>query len=171
MTSFLESWLLSTETVSVVFFVVSVAVVCAFLYLNEKSKRFNPGLLHTRPSALWSDLATLTFDELDIAISERRRDAGFTVHPGNEAKIYWHGSDSLTPLKSKTNLAVIYIHGWSACPDENMNVSLRLAQALGANLFVQRLSGHGKSCLSYFLQPKNEQSVLELERVSNNQKQ
>jgi hypothetical protein len=114
-------------------------LVFLILHLNEKSQRFNPGDLglHLRPSTLWPDLAALSLEELGQAVSLRRRDAGFKVYPGNEARVFWHGE------RVKTKLCVVYIHGWSASPHENLDAVQRMATSLGANLFVQRLSGHG----------------------------
>jgi len=44
----------------------------------------------------------------------------------------------------KTALAVVYLHGWSACRQEIAPTPQLLARALGANLYCHRLSGHGR---------------------------
>ena len=41
-------------------------------------------------------------------------------------------------------MAVVYIHGFSASPQENEPAVSDIATSLGANLFKARLSGHGK---------------------------
>lgn len=43
----------------------------------------------------------------------------------------------------RTDLALVYIHGFSATKWEIEPVHRRVAQALGANLFLTRLAGHG----------------------------
>ena len=45
--------------------------------------------------------------------------------------------------KARTEFAIVYIHGFSASKVETAPVSQNVAEALGANLFLTRLSGHG----------------------------
>lgn len=45
----------------------------------------------------------------------------------------------------KTQLAIVYIHGFSASAREISPVTERLADALQANVFYTRLTGHGRS--------------------------
>ena len=47
--------------------------------------------------------------------------------------------------RTRTPLAVVYLHGFSATRQETAPFSARLARALGANLFEARLRGHGRS--------------------------
>lgn len=65
------------------------------------------------------------------------------VRPGCEARIVWHGAAEGRP-KAKTDLSVVYIHGFSASPEETRPVPDRVAEALGANLYFARLTGHGQ---------------------------
>ncbi len=44
----------------------------------------------------------------------------------------------------QTPLAVVYLHGFSASRQETAPLSEQVAQALGANLFYTRLTGHGQ---------------------------
>lgn len=46
-------------------------------------------------------------------------------------------------LADRTDLALVYIHGFSATKWEIDPVHRRVAKALGANLFLTRLAGHG----------------------------
>lgn len=62
------------------------------------------------------------------------------ITPGAEKTIHWAHSD-----KRQTELAIIYLHGFSATRQETAPLSDLLARQLGANLFYTRLSGHGRS--------------------------
>lgn len=62
------------------------------------------------------------------------------LKPDNEARIIWH-NDS---LKNKTEYAIVYLHGFTASQEEGDPVHTNLAKAIGANLYLARLSEHGK---------------------------
>lgn len=68
-----------------------------------------------------------------------QEEAALPVKPDNEARIVWH-NDS---LKNRTRYAVIYLHGFSASQEEGDPVHRNLAKAIGANLYLARLSEHG----------------------------
>ncbi|MGB4072533.1 alpha/beta hydrolase [Pseudomonas sp.] len=61
------------------------------------------------------------------------------ITPSAEKTIVWAHPD-----KRQTDLAIIYLHGYSATRQETAPLSDQLAQQLGANLFYTRLSGHGR---------------------------
>lgn len=61
------------------------------------------------------------------------------ITPGVEKRIIWHGATGV-----QTDLAVVYIHGFSATSEEIRPVPDRVAEALGANLYFTRLTGHGR---------------------------
>lgn len=61
------------------------------------------------------------------------------ITPGTEKTIVWAHPD-----KRQTDLAIIYLHGYSATRQETAPLSDQLAQQLGANLFYTRLTGHGQ---------------------------
>lgn len=61
------------------------------------------------------------------------------IWPGAEKTIIW-----ATPSRCSTPLAVVYLHGFSACRQETAPLCDRLASALGANVFYTRLRGHGR---------------------------
>lgn len=68
-------------------------------------------------------------------------EARFTdITPGAEKTIVWANA-----AKTKTPLAVIYLHGYSATRQEVAPLCDQIAAQLGANLFYTRLSGHGRS--------------------------
>ena len=56
-----------------------------------------------------------------------------------EKKIIWAGKSS-----QKTPLSIVFIHGFSATRVEMSPVIEKVAKALGANVFLTRLSGHGQ---------------------------
>ncbi len=63
------------------------------------------------------------------------------IRPGLEKKIVW-----VDPVnKVRTPLSLIYLHGFSASRVELSPVPEEAARILGANLFLTRLSGHGRT--------------------------
>ncbi len=56
----------------------------------------------------------------------------------NEARVIWADSSM-----QKTPYSLVYIHGFSASQGEGDPIHKRLAESLGANLFLARLEGHG----------------------------
>ncbi|PWU15094.1 MAG: hypothetical protein C5B49_12320 [Bdellovibrio sp.] len=60
------------------------------------------------------------------------------LHPGFQKQVHWAGE-----AEKKTPLGLVYFHGFSASPLDTSPMMARLAQEFGANLFLQRLSGHG----------------------------
>lgn len=75
---------------------------------------------------------------LDGYISEKEsRVPG--IREGCEKKIVWHGNQ-----RQPRDLAIVYIHGFSASRMETWPLCDRLAEAKGANLFYTRLTGHGQ---------------------------
>lgn len=60
------------------------------------------------------------------------------IKPGNQSVLHFFDS-----IPQKTKYAVLYYHGFTASPMEGDPVYKDIAQALGANLFVPRLYGHG----------------------------
>jgi esterase/lipase len=57
----------------------------------------------------------------------------------NEARIIWY-NDS---VKTKTEYAVVYLHGFSASQEEGDPVHKNFAKTYGCNLFLSRLAEHG----------------------------
>jgi esterase/lipase len=66
-------------------------------------------------------------------------EAKHKLKPDNEARILWL-NDS---LKSKTEYAVVYLHGFSASQEEGDPVHKDFAKKFGCNLFLSRLDAHG----------------------------
>lgn len=66
------------------------------------------------------------------------KEARHNVKPDNEARIVWADS-----ARSRTPYVVVYLHGFSASQKEGDPVHRRLAEEIGANLYLSRLSDHG----------------------------
>lgn len=62
------------------------------------------------------------------------------IRPGDGKEIVW--ADPAAP--AHTELSVVYVHGFSADRHELSPTVERVAEALGANLFLTRLTGHGR---------------------------
>ncbi len=75
----------------------------------------------------------------DVAgwIAAREADVA-KLRPAAAKRIVWAGAPGV-----RTPLAVVYLHGFLASPEELQPVPERVAAALGANLFFARLKGHG----------------------------
>ncbi|MEE4114075.1 MAG: alpha/beta fold hydrolase [Desulfobacteraceae bacterium] len=77
-------------------------------------------------------------DGLDRYLSESEaRVSG--IREGCEKKIVWYDSQ-----RRQRDRAIVYIHGFSASRMETWPLCDRLAEAMGANLFYTRLTGHGQ---------------------------
>ena len=83
------------------------------------------------PAAIGSDPDTyLARTEADVP----------NLRPADAKEIVW----AYPASRAKTPLAVIYLHGFSASKEELRPLPDEVAKALGANLFLTRLSGHGR---------------------------
>lgn len=77
-------------------------------------------------------------DDLDAYLAQS--EAGVPgLRPGIHKRIHWHDTPG-----AQTDVAVVYIHGFSATSEEIRPVPDRVAHALGANLYFTRLKGHGQ---------------------------
>lgn len=78
-------------------------------------------------------------EDLDHYLAES--EAHFSdIIPETEKTIIWANA-----AKTKTPLAVIYLHGYSATRQEAAPLCDQIAAHLGANLYYARLTGHGRS--------------------------
>jgi esterase/lipase len=76
--------------------------------------------------------------EVEAYLAAReRREPGIT--PGAERAVRWAGGEP-----GRTPLALVYLHGYSATRQEVFPLVERVGDALGANLFFTRLTGHGR---------------------------
>lgn len=65
-------------------------------------------------------------------------EARHKLKPDNEARIIWFDS-----AKTKTEYAIVYLHGFSASQAEGQPVHTNIAKEFGCNLYLSRLAGHG----------------------------
>lgn len=97
----------------------------------------------TRPPALIPEFS----DNVDpgedpdayLARAEANAASRYGIVAGTEKRIIWRDG-----VHTRTPFAVVYLHGFSATRQEIHPVPLRVARALGANLFETRLTGHGR---------------------------
>lgn len=79
-------------------------------------------------------------DDPEAALA--RSEARFTdIRPGLEKEIIWRDPGA----KTRTAWAVVYVHGFSAAKPEVRPLPDLVAEALDANLFYTRLTGHGRT--------------------------
>lgn len=80
-------------------------------------------------------------DDLDsyVATSEAEAARSYRLIPNTEKRIRWQ-----TPGE-RTEWAIVYLHGFSATRQEIAPATELIADALGANLFETRLTGHGRA--------------------------
>lgn len=88
---------------------------------------------------------TITFDAASIGTDPDKYLAGTEskvqgIRDGLQKEIVW----AYPASKAKTPIALVYIHGFSASKNEIRPVPDKVAQALGANLYLARLTGHGQ---------------------------
>jgi alpha-beta hydrolase superfamily lysophospholipase len=71
----------------------------------------------------------------------RARESRFhDLVPGTERRIVWDDADDPAP----TDLALVYLHGFSATHRETAPLTELVAAELGANAYLTRLTGHGR---------------------------
>ena len=78
-------------------------------------------------------------DDLDNYLTQQ--EAAFNdITPGTEKEIIWAGEAG-----AKTEIAIVYLHGFSATHKETAPLAEELGRALNANVFNTRFTGHGRS--------------------------
>jgi esterase/lipase len=86
-----------------------------------------------------TDLPTVPADAAALINYIKANEAKHKLRPNNEARIIW-ANDS---LKTKTEYAIVYLHGFSASQEEGMPVHTNIAKKFGCNLYLSRLAEHG----------------------------
>lgn len=86
-----------------------------------------------------ADLPTVPADVTGLENYIATNEAKHKLRPNNEARIIW-ANDS---LKTKTEYAIVYLHGFSASQEEGAPVHLNIAKKFGCNLYLSRLAEHG----------------------------
>lgn len=107
-------------------------------FLGPKQKYATPKLLDT-------DIQ-VALDSLDEYV--RQHDSIVPdIKQGNDAKIIW-ANDS---LKTKTEYALVYLHGFSASREEGAPIHEDFARRYGMNLYLTRLEDHGRRDTNSFI--------------------
>ncbi len=88
----------------------------------------------------------ISFEASDIgddpdSYLKKRETAISGLRTGTEKEIVWFDPENRTA----TDLAIVYVHGFSATKHEIRPVPDNVAAVLGANLYYIRLAGHGQS--------------------------
>ncbi len=99
--------------------------------------------LATAPASLRNETPAPPVDTpLDdwLASNERSAAAPAPLIPGTEKRVRWYAGSRDT----RTPIAIVYLHGFSATRQELAPVPEMIADRLGANLFETRLTGHGR---------------------------
>ena len=76
--------------------------------------------------------------EIESWLAEREADVP-NLKPGCEKRVIWAGDVSV-----RTPVSLLYIHGFSASPEELRPLPDLIAGDLGANIHFTRLAGHGR---------------------------
>ena len=82
--------------------------------------------------------AARSLDDLETTIAASEKVVK-GLKPNNEARIVWADSTH----KTRTKVAMLYLHGFGASHMEGAPVDFDLAKTFGCNLFVARLAEHG----------------------------
>ena len=67
------------------------------------------------------------------------KESTFDIKPGNKAEIVWVDTSN----KTQTDVAIVYLHGFTASPEEGSPIHREIAKRFGCNLYLARLSEHG----------------------------
>jgi esterase/lipase len=86
-----------------------------------------------------TDFPTVPAEANELINYIKANEAQHKLRPNNEARIVW-ANDS---LKTKTEYAIVYLHGFSASQEEGAPVHTNIAKKFGCNLYLARLAEHG----------------------------
>jgi len=84
-------------------------------------------------------LGKIPYEGMALQEWVKAREAKAKPKPDNEARIIWADDSS----KARTRYAVVYLHGFTASQEEGDPVHVNVANHIGANLYLSRLSEHG----------------------------
>lgn len=94
---------------------------------------------HPSTPVYTTDLPAVPADAVALENYIKANEAKHKLRPNNEARIVW-ANDS---LKTKTEYAIVYLHGFSASQEEGTPVHTNIAKKFGCNLYLSRLAEHG----------------------------
>ncbi|KAL1525402.1 hypothetical protein AB1Y20_020261 [Prymnesium parvum] len=105
----------------------------AYIRRRREMRAFDPAIAQPLPAHLHVDAVE--------AFLERREAAVAPLRPGTRSTVTWEPS----ARHQQARLCVVFLHGWSASPEEIDPVDAEVASKLGAHLLRYRLTGHGLS--------------------------
>ena len=85
------------------------------------------------------DVPAIPSQPAELEAFIKANEAKHRIKPDNEAKIVWANDSS----KTKTEYAIVYLHGFSASQMEGDPVHRNIAKKFGCNLYLSRLAEHG----------------------------
>lgn len=94
---------------------------------------------HPATPVFKKELPVVPSDPQQLETYIQRKESAHKLKPDNEARIVW-ANDS---AKSKTEFAILYLHGFSASQAEGDPVHRTIAKKFGCNLYLSRLAEHG----------------------------
>lgn len=112
-------------------YLISVPVLLIIVYLSGPKPE---------PASFTNDLPVVPSEAAALTNYIQEKESSFKLRPGNEARIIW-ANDS---AKTKTEYAIVYLHGFSASQEEGAPLHKEIANKFGCNLYLARLSEHGK---------------------------
>ncbi|HYG01337.1 MAG TPA: alpha/beta hydrolase [Chryseosolibacter sp.] len=125
-----------------------------FVGSTPEKPRYNTALPHVSAGSV--DLENL------VTENESRHN----LKPDNHARIVWADS-----AHTKTEFAIVYLHGFSASQKEGDPVHIRFAREFGCNLYLSRLADHGidtTESLLYFTADRIWESAKQALAIGNN---
>lgn len=91
------------------------------------------------PAPVYSpSLPGVPADAVSLENYVQNNEAQHKIKPDNEARIIWFDSS-----KTKTEYAIVYLHGFSASQEEGKPIHTNIAKTFGCNLYLSRLAEHG----------------------------
>ena len=84
------------------------------------------------------DLPVVPSSALSLENYIAANEAQHKLKPNNQARIIWFDSS-----KTKTQYAIVYLHGFSASQEEGRPIHINIAKEFGCNLYLSRLAEHG----------------------------
>lgn len=107
-----------------------IPVLCVAYLLGPRERFENNG---------FNVMATTQFSGNPENLMKRLDGAEKLIKPSNESKIIW--ADTLN--KSKTGKVILYLHGFSASPQEGLEFATTIGKKWGCNVYLPRLAQHG----------------------------
>ena len=93
---------------------------------------------HPAAPAYSNVLPAVPADAVGLETYVSNNEAQHKLKPNNQARIVWFDSS-----RTKTEYAIVYLHGFSASQEEGRPIHTNIAKEFGCNMYLSRLAGHG----------------------------